>query len=626
MRHASYGWRAAACHVIALSIVALGLVVVAAPPAHAVADAVVSGTVVDSLTKQPLADVTVSDSASGRSTTTAVAGTYSLSVPPGDHVLTATLAGYVPSSTPTLTLTAGQILANQGFTLEKYASASGIVTEKGTTTGIAGVVVKLFDAATTDPNPEFAATTGPDGSWSIDHVAPGTYKVQFDGTGTAFLDRWYPGQAGRDTASTIEIAAGEAKSLSDALRRRPRIAGTIVDASFKPLTAATITANTTSGLTFTALTDAQGHYEIAGLVEGSYQVRVSHEGLAPMWLAAGTRDTFPIYLVAGDVYDGSMNLIPGCTISGVVHLPPGEAAIVVLNSGEQAVTRPDGSFSFPDVAPPSAATVYAVGYVPLTTYFTVSYGQTLNLEFAPVASEQPAVPIAGTITDTSGKPIAGATVSDWNRLVSATSGPDGAVSLYDLPSYNQLFRVTAPGYVPKTLVTAPTPTSLGTIVLQRSATISGTVVFDLGGSPLVGADIRVYGATGTLAAAARTDSDGAYRITDLEAGYYVLSATARVGSEDLVAYLGGAVSRSLASFVKVAEGAVLSGRDVTVQRTSTVSGVITQRGAPASGAPVGLVGMGASIPSVQARDDGSFTIAGIPPGTYRLRAGTSEEL
>jgi hypothetical protein len=109
-------------------MVFVGLTVVAPPPAHAVADAVVSGTVVDSLMQQPLASVTVSDSTSGRSTTTGLQGTYSLSLPSGDHVLTATLDGYVPSATPKLTLTAGQKLSSQGFTLQQYASASGLVT------------------------------------------------------------------------------------------------------------------------------------------------------------------------------------------------------------------------------------------------------------------------------------------------------------------------------------------------------------------------------------------------------------------------------------------------------------------------------------------------------------------
>ena len=52
MNHINAALRRLTCQTLAVAMVLLGLVVVATPPAHAIADAVVSGTVVDSVTQQ----------------------------------------------------------------------------------------------------------------------------------------------------------------------------------------------------------------------------------------------------------------------------------------------------------------------------------------------------------------------------------------------------------------------------------------------------------------------------------------------------------------------------------------------------------------------------------------------
>jgi hypothetical protein len=622
VRHATYGWRALACQVIALSMVTLGLVV-AAPPAHAVADAVVSGTVVDSLTKQPLADVTVSDSTSGRSTTTPVAGTYSLSVPAGDHVLTATLAGYVPSSSPKLTLTSGQVLATQGFTLEKYASASGLVTEKGTTNGIAAVVVKLFDAASTDPNPEFAATTGPDGSWSLDQLAPGTYKVQFDGASTDFLDRWYPAKPSRDTASDVTLTAGEAKTISDALARRPSLHGRVLGNAGEVINGATtVTAKSTSGDVKTVLTDGDGYFTIAGLAEASYQLMFTHSGYVTRWYQSWDPDAYPVALLPGAAVELSTTYLPvGSTVNGTVHLAPGQTALV-MSGWVRTTTATDGTFSLRDVDGDVSVTVrvYALGYEPFSQDYQVPRGQTVSVDIVPVVSAQPPATAAGKVTGTDGSPIVGATVTDERKLTSATTRPDGSFAIPRVDPTTLQFRVSASGYVPRT-VSAVTATLIGTVVLQRSATVSGSVLLGRNGTPAVGAYVNVSGSF------VRTDSDGRYTATDVSPGYYKVSASATVDSLVLTTYLGGAISEALATYTVIPEGAVLTGRDITIAEPATLSGVVRAlNGAPVQGQPVALIGMGSRVPDVRTGADGSFILRGILPGTYRLCSGWSDDL
>jgi hypothetical protein len=390
-------WRRFTCQTLALAMVLLGLTVIPTPQAHAAADAVVSGTVIDSVTKQRLSSVTVTDYTSGRSATTAAQGTYSLRLPAGDRVLTATLAGYVPSSTPKLTLTAGQTITALGFTLEQYASASGIVTEKGTTTGIATVVVKLFDASTQSPNPDFAATTGPNGSWSIAHVAPGSYKVQFDGTASVFQSEWYEKSSSRDAATAVSFAAGGSRNVPGALTR-------------------------------------------------------------------------------------------------------------------EAVTS-----------------------------------------------------------------------------TSTTAAPP-------------------------------------TIQAQGLATLSGHVTMDPGNVPAAFRPVEAWRSDGVAVGYATTDAEGAWSVSGLGAGYYTVLAATLEGNDRVTAYYGGAVTRALATYLPVSAGASLTGIDINLYQTAKLSGVVTNRGVPVSGAQVGLTGMGASIVRAVSQEDGSFQITGVPPGTYRLSADFGGEV
>lgn len=386
-------WRRLLSNAVAVSLMATGLVVLAQPVAHAAADAVVSGAVVDSVTHQPLASVTVTDSSSGRTATTTPAGTYSLSVPAGDHVLTATLADYVPYSTPTLTLTAAQTLT-QGFSLEKYASASGTVTEKGTSSGIAAVVVKFFEASSQSPNPVFTATSGPDGTWSIQEVAPGAYKVQVEGP-SGFLGRWLDSSAGRDSATTLTLAPGERRSVDSAL---PRGTVTATSTSTTPagkVTAQSLTGGITGRVTIepggtpaantyvtattvgasvnpSVLTDANGVYSIVGLAPGYY--RISAElwgmgtGVSVGYLGGAVSSTLATYISIGsttltgqDIHLQRYSSLSGTLTEAGVPIASTPVDVVGMGLVREAYTAPDGTFTVNGI-PPGTYRLTAYGW------------------------------------------------------------------------------------------------------------------------------------------------------------------------------------------------------------------------------------------------------------------------
>jgi len=119
----------------------------AAPKAMAALPVSISGTIFDSVSAQPLAGVTISDTGGSATATSANDGTYTLQVDPGTHVLKALLGGYVPTSSAVLpNLVQGASITGINVTLQKYASASGMVLGSVTKTGVSGVAVRLYDA------------------------------------------------------------------------------------------------------------------------------------------------------------------------------------------------------------------------------------------------------------------------------------------------------------------------------------------------------------------------------------------------------------------------------------------------------------------------------------------------
>src|SRR5690348_8312197 len=65
--------------------------------------------------------------------------------------------------------------------------------------------------------------------------------------------------------------------------------------------------------------------------------------------------------------------------------------------------------------------------------------------------------------------------------------------------------------------------------LAQTGTISGRVTERVSGEPLAGATINATRGGGGGAASTKSLADGAYRLTNLAAGTYIVSVTARIG-------------------------------------------------------------------------------------------------
>jgi Carboxypeptidase regulatory-like domain len=287
---------------------------------------------------------------------------------------------------------------------------------------ISGLVVKLpggepvkkalieLIAENQSDGANYTALTGTDGSFRIENILPGRYRLFVEHTGYQEVDRHHRRTEGRVLALT---AGQELKDLVIHLQAAAVIEGRITDEDGDPMPEAQVAVlrqTFTSGRRRWEQVGAErtndlGEYRIANLAAGNYFVSVSPppdfrslietagnaaspapsntapQQPAPMSYQVtyypNTKDrgqAAPIQLRAGDDFPANFSLTPGpsLTISGsVVNLPQGCTAAITLQSKDfnlllnSAEMHKDGSFEIRDVSPGAYTILATVDNAPV---------------------------------------------------------------------------------------------------------------------------------------------------------------------------------------------------------------------------------------------------------------------
>lgn len=323
------------------------------------------------------------------------------------------------------------------------------------------------------------------GSYTITGVAPGQYYVYFnDTTGTDNVAPDYYGDAGTDNINKATVvtvpATGGTQSLSaETLAAGAVITGTVADANSAAESSSHVTAQPLT--TFTADPLLSGVR--AAVAAGSYTIRGLPSGsYTLLYGATGTN-----FALAGTYVDG-----------GGLSYDLGSATQYAVTGG----TTTSASFSVP-----------AVGA------------------------------ISGTVTDSSGAPLAGVDIADYDasdtRLSAdaATTAVDGTYTISDLLPGS--YEIQFSGLAGSNLATAyfggselatatkvtvssgvTTPSVNGT--LAAGATVSGTVTAAQGGALLGGLDVRLVDGQNRLIDETTTNANGTYTLTNVPAGTWYL--------------------------------------------------------------------------------------------------------
>lgn len=328
------------------------------------------------------------------------------------------------------------------------------------------------------------------------------------------------------------------------------------------------------------------------------------------WFASLARD------ITGTVTHQDTGAIAGATLT--LFGPDGTELATTTSAA-------DGTYSFlgyavsdgytvqmqPPPAPPGHPGYIAVG--PITLPADLSETDATGVDF--VVRDIVPVPVSGTVTDSDGDPVPGATItltdSDGVERTAITDST-GAYVIDDVPAGDHTFAIEPPaGY---TVTSAPGPLNVPAgsedpitdqdFVLQEPASISGMVT--AGGQGVANAVVTVTGPGGTVTVP--TASDGTYSVGGLPPGAYTVTLEVPFGYT-----ADGPTSQNVTLGTDD-----VTGVDFAVAKQGAVGGMVTDdEGNPIAGAVVTVSGPDGDI--VLTTDAaGSYIVEALPPGAYTV--------
>ncbi len=387
------------------------------------------------------------------SSSTDVNGAYTIrGMPTGDYKVSFGNCGSGPYTTEwwndkpsrdtadPVTVTAGQTAVNTDAELARGGTMTGLITAPGGAP-IQGACVNISSAQ--GPGGSFfsAGPTGPDGTYTIQGITPGSYKAEFRSCGpSSYLTEYFDNAANANDATPIEIEAEATDVVDVELAPGGAISGRVTDPNGNPVSGFCVAAlQNRSFADRTATTNANGEYTISRLRDGSYEV-----GFAPCNASSPyvtqvyngedlLEDGDPVTVTAPDTTTGiDASLRLGATLSGHVEnaqgAPLANICVTPQRVGVSEVvsrnTRTDasGNYSIPGLA----SADYRVSFFdcgPSQTYAGEYYNDSTFSDADPVTLTEPQTTsgidavlaassrINGTLTAAGGAPAASACVN-----------------------------------------------------------------------------------------------------------------------------------------------------------------------------------------------------------------------
>ena len=608
-----------------------------------------SGTVVDSKSKRPLAGTLVrilpADTASrvllraNSSFITDAKGTFSFrALPQGNWELRASHRAYSIANTrvsskasapvtSTITATARPILT--GVVLDESKKPVAAVSLTPRITSEESFIPMPF-------RPGALGYSGPDGRFV---VRPSDFDQTFE---LVAQRKGLP----NGTSGSLKLAAGERKSdITIVIPSGISVTGQITDAKGSAISGVEVVATESAadrgqGIRTVIMSrtgsntgednvrsDAKGKFEMK-LKPGTYDLDFSRDGYAARRVSSQVveKDPLPISVVldAGVEIQGRLVRSDG---SGVPDARIQLVSLTVGRPAEPVITAGDGSFTISNLQPGQVRVLAIKPEEMINEMRVVSAPSTdLLIELTPGGK------ISATVVDKSTKqPIldfdAGAQPGGGGQIRMRTQSSkrpfhtdDGRFVLENIPVGQADLRVSAPGYVearfPAVKVEEGKVTQIE-VQLETGVRLVGKVS-DSSGSPLasvsVGQDtsedsmMRGMGIRSPSNSHVMTDENGDYSVDSLEP------------SEKNFTF-------RKPGFITDIKSVKLSGKetrlDVKLSKGKTVTGmVVTESGAPVEGASVSARSALQNANRTSARSDGSgtFQLEGLAPGRYTFSA------
>jgi len=562
-------------------------------------------------------------------------------------------------------------VAGRNAQLTRSGAISGTVTNG--TAGIQGITVRAYELVRGDWDLAASAVTDASGGYSIPRLRATTHRIDFrDPSGHYAAEAWNDAPDLRSGAD-IAVPAGSTATGKDAvLARAGEITGT-VSGPGGVLQNAQVTAyrNVNGSWAFggSAITNASGAYDVAGLSAGTYRLRFTHAAhvteyyddkatletgidvvVATGATVSGRNATLAARgSIAGTVTNGTGGGLANITVTAYRDLGNGSDTLAGSTS-----TSASGAYTLTNLEPGSYRLRFADplhGFATEwydnqpdrqgTTLVAVAAAQAVTGKDAQLAG---GATISGVVTGTGGAGVVDTTVDAYRKVASgwsldATTDTDatGHYTLTGLQAGTWRVGFEAPyggPYLDEFWSNQPTLDTAIDIVLAAGGTaastdaaldtggiVSGTVTED-GGGPIADVDAVLYALSGGFwdyVRDASTDASGAYRITGLPAGTYRLELDPPTGH--LREWWNNKPTLDTADDIAVAAGATVV-RDAGLARAGGIGGTVGDAGGGLPGVEVTAYSLqgGAWEPVGDAETDaaGAYVVRGLAAGSYRV--------
>jgi RNA polymerase sigma-70 factor (ECF subfamily) len=465
--------------------------------------------------------------------------------------------------------------------------------------------------------------TSSDGSFLIEDLVPGEYGVLLTPPGRSTFSN-------NDEVARITLADGQALSglrlVLGGDKGGYAIAGRVVDTKGNPVN--NVVVNAHGPVHEEGRTQEDGQFEITGLLDGAYSLNAT-----PMGRDANGREYSPANLpnIQASTFDVEVVLHGKGTVEGrVVQADSGEPLqdfeLYLCNGGAnefssrlllngERVRHPEGRFSRKIYVGWVTVTAKAEGFAPAFQSVEIHEHETIgDIEL----HLERASDLTGLVVNSNGEPVAGARlyfggvphVSDREKVAAETNS-EGVFTINAASPDIRELSATHPEYAPGTgLIGDHT-----TIVLENGSVVEGIVTQANQPLPDATVGIRYTDRQNMPWIGSTSGPDGAYRIAQLPPGEVEVTAEAEITGDRRViaeAIVGSEtvteVNFDFAPATSAVHGhidaAAFDPQRMDIECTVTAaSGVESRR--------------------VQAKPDGTYQIANMPPGHVRLSAQIS---
>ena len=454
------------------------------------------------------------------------------------------------------------------------------------------------------------ARTGEDGSFVLQPVASGRYRLQASASGLAPTELEKP----------VVVADQSVEGLEIVLRQGTTVSGRVLGLSPEELAAVTVTARG-EGSALPAKLDSEGRYEIRELEAGDWLLR------ATLWQGERQVEARVPIAPSDREVQRDLEFSPRVTLSGRVLFDgePLDASTVSVRGERFSIERSiisgtDGGFVLKDLEPDR----YWLGVQ--NSQRMIAHNDTLDLqESREVEIRLEAGTVAGRVEEKgNGEAVPGALLTlrptqGPEFVMSESSQPDGSFHILHVPPGTYRLAVSASGYAPAEQ--------------QVSVTGGQQAAADLSLTPTSGLDLQVRlasgqtppmlhvlarnGAGATVLAGTYMQKSGTAELSSLPAGTWQLTVSAPGGgvAETTVTAPGEPVALTLPSAGRLR---------VRIPDLTTENRLATVKLLSQGQQPFWTLGPGGSITQTWSVTGGNVIVDGVPAGVWAVIAEASD--